>query len=690
MAFNGICLTDTFQLYESEQNLLTPQLPVNSERLKKQKSLDIKVIISNPPYSAGQQSGNDNNQNVKYKKLDKSIQGSYAKNSMTANKNSLYDSYIRAIRWASDRIGDPGVIGFITNASWLESNASDGMRKCLKEEFSSIYIFHLRGNQRTSGERSRQEGGKIFGGGSRAPIAISILVKNPKANSQGNIHFHDIGDYLNRAEKLKAIANFGSIAGIREQNKWQAIQPDKHHDWLNQRDDSFYTHIPMGDKRDKTKSSIFENYSIGIGTSRDAWVYNASKQKLERNVKGMIDFYNQEYERYQQSDKKTPIKDFVNNDPRKISWSSSLLPKIQSNVKGTYNQNGFNIALYRPFNKQCFYFNEMLNHRVAQMPKIFPEAGLDNLVIGVSGKGANSFSVLISNILADLHLLDSQSQCFPLKLYEPVEADDKKAQPETGIDEPISKMVTAPSGKQYMVTDGISAVGLQHFTDYYQDTSIGKEELFFYIYGLLHSPDYRQRFANTLSRDLPHIPRVKDRVDFAAFSVAGSKLADLHLHYEDKASHLVNFAQGNMTVDVLDDQDFYVKKMKFKTKGDKSAIIYNHNITITDIPLEAYEYIVNGKSAIEWVMERQGVATHKDSQIINNANDWAIETMHNPKYPLELLLKVITISLESVQIIRSLPKLVYSDVSWNYLVDNEKEIYFRKELVCMVAWCKRW
>ena len=280
--FNGICLTDTFQLYEGDQKLITPLLPVNSARLNKQKNLPIKVIIGNPPYSIRQQSANDNNQNVKYAKLDASIEKTYAKNSTSNNKNSLYDSYIRAIRWASDRVGDTGVIGFITNAGWINSNSADGMRKTLQDEFSNIYIFHLRGNQRTSGELSHKEGGKIFGGGSRAPIAISILVKNPNAKSQGNIYFHNIGDYLNRDDKLNIIETFASIDGITKQDLWQTIQPDKYQDWLNKRDDSFYHHIIMGDKKDKTKPAIFENYSNGIATNRDAWVYNASKIMLEK------------------------------------------------------------------------------------------------------------------------------------------------------------------------------------------------------------------------------------------------------------------------------------------------------------------------------------------------------------------------------------------------------------------------
>ncbi len=300
--FEGICLTDTFQLDEGGGDLLDSQLKDNNERRQRQKNLkNIRVIIGNPPYSSRQRSANDNNPNLKYSKLDSRIQADYIQPSLTTgNKISLYDSYIRAIRWASGRIKDAGVIGFVTNAGWIESNASDGMRKCLQEEFSDIYIFHLRGNQRTSGERSRREGGKIFGQGSRAPIAISLLVKNPEAKTRGNIHCHDIGDYLSRTEKLQIIDDFGSVDAITAQGKWRAIRPNEYHDWLGQRDDSFYQHMAMGEKNAKT-AVIFSNYSLGLQTSRDAWVYNPSKKALVGNVQRMIGFYNSERERYRQA-----------------------------------------------------------------------------------------------------------------------------------------------------------------------------------------------------------------------------------------------------------------------------------------------------------------------------------------------------------------------------------------------------
>ncbi|MCC6922233.1 MAG: hypothetical protein IT525_04065 [Nitrosomonas sp.] len=229
---------------------------------------------------------------MEYPHLDKRIRSTYAADSKATNKNTLYDSYIRAIRWASDRIGNAGVIGFVTNASWVEANTADGLRKCLAEEFSSIQIFHLRGNQRTSGELSRKEGGKIFGGGSRAPIAISLLVKNPQASEHGRILFHDIGDYLSREEKLEKIASFASVGGILD---WQTIVPDAHGDWLRQRDGCFGEYIALGDKK-SNELKLFDNFSLGVVTNRDAWAYNASKDRLQANMSSMISFYNTELE----------------------------------------------------------------------------------------------------------------------------------------------------------------------------------------------------------------------------------------------------------------------------------------------------------------------------------------------------------------------------------------------------------
>lgn len=667
--FNGICLTDTFQLHEKE-DLVSMMMEANSSRRKKQKALDIRVIIGNPPYSAGQKSANDDNANIAYPKLDDSIRNSYAAHSTATNKNALYDSYIRAIRWASDRIGNSGVIGFVSNAGFVDANTADGLRKCLANEFSSIYVFHLRGNQRTSGELSRKEGGKIFGSGSRAPIAISILIKNPDAAEHGRIYMHDIGDYLSREDKLGKISAFKSIEGITKANGWLPITPDKHHDWVNQRDDSFSEFISLGDKKDKDAVTVFENYSQGVGTSRDAWCFNSSKSSVARNMSRMIDFYNNELSRFNAIDgansrktRESLVDGFINTDPTQISWSSSLIPDLVRGFSGVYNQNKIVQSIYRPFTKQWLYFDAMFNHRVGQMPRIFPNSKVENRTIIIVGRGETQpFSVLISNHPTELKTLYN-SQCFPLMLYEKHTDDELANERDDGQKDIFASTEPKNEAKsvgEYTVKDGITDEGLAHFQAAYPKESITKEDVFYYIYGLLHSEDYKKRYADNLTKELPRIPCVKKVADFWAFSKAGRDLAELHINYETVEPYSVNYAGGSLFMGGYEDKDYRVEQMKFAKKGketDKTTVIYNHKITMTGIPSEAYDYVVNGKPALEWVMERQAVTTHKESGIVNDANLWAIETMQDAAYPLKLFQRVITVSLETMKIVKALPRL---------------------------------
>ncbi|SFA60874.1 DEAD/DEAH box helicase [Metapseudomonas otitidis] len=643
--FEGICLTDTFQMYEKD-DLVDALLQDNSARRKRQKALDIRVIVGNPPYSVGQKSENDNNDNVEYPTLDARIRSTYAARSQAMLSKGLYDSYIRAIRWASDRIGDAGIIGFVTNAGFLDASTTDGLRKCLADEFSSLYVFHLRGNQRTSGDTSRKEGGKIFGSGSRAPIAISLLVKNPALLDHGQIYFHDIGDYLSREDKLEKIAGYASVAGIEQ---WQRITPDEHGDWLKQRDNSFNQFIVLGDKKGDAPK-LFENFSLGVVTNRDAWAYNASQSKLATNMTSMIGFYNGEVARFNAKypglDTKTrqaQVDGFIDTDPTRISWTHNVKQDLVRNHIYAFESGNMVSSLYRPFTKQWLYYNRRFNERVYQMPRIFPDASAENLVIGVSAAGEKvAFSALISRHVPSLHFVDIEgSQCFPLYLYdEAAQASD-------------NDLFAEPDEGGLRRRDAITDAGLAHFRNAYPDEQISKEDLFYYVYGILHSPEYRERFADNLSKELPRIPAVKKATDFWAFSKAGRALADLHLNYETVAPYPLTIeAKGT-----LSNADYRVERMKFAKKGDKSTVIYNHRITIKGIPEAAWDYVVNGKAALDWVMERQAVRPDKASGIVNDANDWAIETMGNPKYPLELFQRVVTVSLETQKIVASLPPL---------------------------------
>lgn len=641
--FEGIVLTDTFQLGETDdsQKLFSEMFPQNSERVQRQKNAPIRVIIGNPPYSVGQKSANDNAQNQKYEKLDKRIAYTYAKLTNATNKNSLYDSYLKAFRWGTDRL-DPkngGVIAFVSNGAWLDGNSTDGFRKAIEKEFSSIWVFNLRGNQRTSGELSRKEGGKIFGSGSRTPISITLLVKNPNSKTEkATIHYHDIGDYLSREEKLAIVKKFKSVGN--KQMTWKTLQPNEHGDWISQRNDLFGTFFELvPDKKYNTKSqSVFTLNSMGVGTSRDSWVYNFSKKKLVDNCKSMIDFYNSQVLDFEKEKRKNPdidVRNFVSNDSTKISWSSSLLPKVGKGVTTEFDVETVRVANYRPFNKQHLYYGENVIHRRGQFGDIFPSE-IHNLIICISSTN-KGLGLLISDGLADIHY-NGDTQCLPLYYYE----ERKKSSP---------SLFDAAGESEYIRRDGVSDFILERAKKVY-GKNVGKEDIFYYVYGILHSPDYRIAFANDLKKMLPRIPLVEDVRDFWKFSKAGRKLADLHINYESvppyEGAEVSGEGSGN----------FKVQKMRFPKKGQQDSIIYNSKIVVSNIPKKAYEYVVNGKSAIEWLMERYQVKTDKKSGIKNDPNDWA-EEVGNPRYILDLLLSIINVSVQTVEIVKGLPKLEF-------------------------------
>jgi len=402
---------------------------------------------------------------------------------------------------------------------------------------------------------------------------------------------------------------------------------------------------------------LFKNYSNGVVTSRDAWIYQFSGQKLNINIHSSIAFYNAERIRVQELLKNKlnkDIGDLINNDSTQISWSRALKNDLSKDKDLSFDKNSIYISTYRPFTKTWMYFNRRLNEMVYQIPQIFPTSDTPNLIISLPNSGGRKgFSTLISNIPFDFNSMDAGAQCFPLYLYE------ENSQESTDTDL-FSQTDAQTAIGQYTRKDAISDAGLKHFQDAYPSETISKEDIFYYVYGLLHSEDYRTRYADNLTKELPRIPCVKKAEDFWAFSKAGRDLAHWHLNYETVETYKAKLDLSNKSLKQLENKDFYVTNMTFAKKGKdkiKDTVIYNSSITIREIPLEAYDYIVNGKSALEWVMDRQGVSTHKESGIENDANDWAIETMGDAKYPLELFLRVITVSLETIKIVKALPKL---------------------------------
>lgn len=644
--FDGICLTDTFQLGETEdgEKLFSEMFPQNSKRVQRQKKAPLKVIIGNPPYSVGQKSANDNAQNQTYSKLDAKIAATYAKESSAGLNKSLYDAYIKAFRWGTDRLDKTGgIICYVSNAGWLDGNSTDGFRKCLEKEFSTIYVFNLRGDARTQGELRRKEAGGIFGAGSRTPISITLLVKNPDHKSgKATIYYNEIDDYLSREEKLVIVKNFKSVSN--PQLRWLTLKPNDHGDWLNQRNDIYDTFIPMAPEKkfDMKSQSFFNTYAIGVSTNRDAWVYNFSQKEGESNMIRMINFYNKQQNAFTEAKRENPklsLDDFIDLKPINISWTVNLKNDAEKGIIHKYQKSELKVGVYRPFVKQFLYFDKSFIERPGLSSKIFPNDNLDNILIAITGCGANKdFSLLITNKITSLDTIE-KAQCFPLYIY-----DERKNQSPSLFD-------SGDYNSEYIRRDGVSDFILERSHKLY-GKNVSKEDIFYYIYGILHCSEYRKAFANDLKKVLPRLPMLDNVKDFWSFSKAGRKLAELHLNYESVPTY--------SGVNVIgDDSDFYaVEKMRFPKKDQKDTIIYNSRITISNIPPKAYQYVVNGKSAIEWIMERYQVTVNKDNGIKNDPNDWAKE-VGNPRYILDLLLSVINVSIQTVDIVNGLPKLSF-------------------------------
>ncbi len=660
MPFEGIVMTDTFALSESMAGegpgtSYSAMFQTNSERAVKEMETPITVIMGNPPYSVGQRNGNDQNQNVKYKNLDASLANTYVKKSKATLSRNVYDTYIKAFRWATDRIGDNGVIGYVSNGAYIDSNSLDGFRQCLLEDFTSVYVLNLRGNQRTSGELSRKEGGKIFGSGSRTPVAITLLVKKKGAKRDKYVHYFDIGDYLTRGQKLEKISGLGNVSAV----PWKYLTPSDNQDWINQRNPDFMNFIVLGDKKHPKDLSFFkDNYSSGISTNRDAWVYSFSEDNVLNHANGMVDFYNQELVRCNQefqnlmdkgivgSDQKARETFFFktrSNDKKKISWSSGLNNRF-------YKCNQLSICdeirtvAYRPFCKRYLIYNKDIIERPSRWSAIFPDEDSENLVICVSGAPLKKgFSVMISDCMQDLNFLE-HSICMPLYFYEK-ETDQDKGEDYEQLTLDQFMGYSKPKAvyrKRYAISDDI----LSKFKDMY-GSKVDKKQIFYYLYAIMQNNTYIERYSNNLSKEMPRIPFISN---FQEYVEIGRKLAELHLHYED----VVDLNEIDGLSVYMKKKDYHVEKMRFaKDKGKvcKDTIVFNENITVRGIPEAAYQYVVNGKSAIEWLMERYAVTKDKDSGIVDDPNLYA-----GGKYVFNLLLSVISVSVKTIELIDSMPE----------------------------------
>lgn len=668
--FEGIALTDTFQLHEGDEKLEGDgfDFAENVERLKRQRQSRIRVIVMNPPYSAGQQSANDNNQNLKYPRLDSRIEKTYAAQSSGTNKNSLYDSYYRALRWASDRIGDEGIVAFVSNNSFLDGNTADGVRLTLQDEFSDIYIYNLKGNARSQGEKRRREGGGVFDAGSRTGIAIAVLVKKMGHEGQVRIHYAEVDDYLTRQEKLDEIASNGSIT----ETQFRSVQPNEHGDWISQRDEHFITFQPIGDKATKGQSNtpgLFKLYSGGLKTNRDAWCYNFSADAVAANMSRMIDNYNDSVEGGETS--KT-----VSTDPTKVSWNRALLKNLDQSRTHGFVPAAIRLSMYRPFTKESVYFSRDMNDMIYQLPQLFPTRKHPNLVTTLSPSGGKPFMPLLSSVIPDLHF-NGDAQCFPLYTWTKMPVDEvgepslfESASTDPDVD--TTNLVfdfDCPIGNQvpqwidgYERQDNITDATLAAYREHYGDSRsprgerISKEDIFFYVYALLHHPDYRERFEADLKKMLPRIPMVPG---FWEFSNIGRELAALHVNYEVVEPYPVeeNWSLGAPTDEW---ERCRVTKLAWGKKGkekDFTKLVYNPHLTFSGIPDGINDYQIGGRSPLEWMIDRYQVKRDPKSGILNDPNDYFRE-VGNPRYLVDLIRSLVTVSVRTQELVQALPELV--------------------------------
>ena len=618
--FEGICLVDTFELAEDRQLSLFD--PENTRRVANQKKAPMFVVIGNPPYNAGQINENDNNKNRKYETMDARVKETYVKDSTATLRNKLYDPYIKAIRWAADRIGEEGVVTFITNNSFLDGVAFDGMRKHLADDFDAIYILDLGGNARKG---LKVSDANVFG--IRVGVSINLFVKTRRAMNHPTINegspilprifYHRTDDLWNKKQKFDFLNERGHIGNI----DWQPIQPDARYTWLTEGlHTEFETFISMGGKtrkavKDEDREAIFRLYSLGVVTNRDILAYSFNLELLQERVHTFIEIYNSTVDRKKRHDPNTPVESFINTNDVRIKWTRQVKTSLEKLELSDYEDSHFRTALYRPFTQKYLYFNNFWNEERYQQYRIFPTPSteMENRVICVAGVGnRKGFGCLITNRIPTLDLAFEKNQCFPFYTYD-----------EDG------------TNRRENITDW----ALEQFRAHYRDESITKWDIFHYVYGLLHHPTYRERYQANLKRDLPRLPYAPD---FWAFAKAGERLGEIHIGYEDADEYPIKKVEtpGKPL-------DWRVEKMRLSK--DKTQLVYNDFLTLDGIPAKVFDYRLGNRSALEWVIDQYRVKTDKRSGIVNDPN-----REDDPQYIVKLIGKVITVSVETVEIVERL------------------------------------
>ncbi|MBJ7289178.1 DEAD/DEAH box helicase [Williamsia sp.] len=651
--FEGIVLADTFQITEDGDTMDSIMFPQNNDRIMKQLDAPINVIVGNPPYSVGQDSANDNNANMTYPTLDARIGATYAGRSTGTNKNSLYDSYYRAYRWATDRVGDHGIVAFVSNGGWIDGNTADGVRLSFADEFAHLWIYNLRGNQRTAGELSRKEGGKVFGSGSRSTITIFIGVRDPSHTGPVQIRYRDIGDYLDRDEKLRIVE-----ASTIDNTEWRAIKPNTHGDWIGQRDDAFGSWPAIGNRAQSARA-IFRVFSRGNETGRDAWVYSYSRDALNETISWLIDNYNQQLKPFAaycavnaiMRPAEADVTRYLAEHPEAaagdhIKWSRSLRTHLTHQRDITLHDGNVRMSSYRPFCSQHVYFDRHLNHERGQMPSMFPTPHHRNYgFVVMSPRPAANFAVLACHTMPDVALFTYTTQFFSRFTYERIVGVDG------GLDFNSNGHDSNVDEYGYRKLDNVTDDILTTYQAALGD-SVTKDRIFWSVYGQLHVPSYRQTYESDLKKMLPHIPTPDSLDRFTQLAEAGERLGQLHMLYEDADPYPLD-VQLKPGADLADRETWRVQKMKWRSKDDHTAIIYNPKVTISGIPSETEEYILGSRSALAWIIDRYQVKTDKASGIVNDPNLWCDE-YDDPTYIVELIKKVTTVAIETMRVVDGL------------------------------------
>lgn len=614
-SFEGLCFVDTLDIAERKQKGFSFINEENTKRVERQKRTDITVIIGNPPYNMGQKSENENNKNRAYDEIDDRIRDTYAKDSSATLKNKLYDPYVRFFRWAVDRLGtNPGIVCFVSNNSFVDHDAFDGMQKHLLRDFTRIYHVDLHGNV----NRDRTLSGtqhNVFG--IQVGVGITVAVREPgKREGDHSLYYHRVPERWTRIQKLAWLVERKDISSI----EWQVLPPNT---WLELETSSeFNKMLPLGTKEakkldDPNAQAVFRSYTVGVLTARDEVAYDFNQATLAARMEQFVDKYNAEVDRYgramEKQKKKIDIDKFVTDE---LKWTHNLKTALQQQHSATIRPENYRRSLYRPFCKKWLFFDRMLNERIYRTPELFPTGATEaqNMVICCTSHTQMPFSCMVTNCLPNEAVGGRNGQCFGLYHF-------------------------SPDGLQH--SDNITDWSLTEFRDHYSDCKITKVTIFQYVYAILHHPLFRERFAQNLQKDIPRIPMARD---FWQCAVIGEKLIGLHLGYENVKEFGLEWLENPK------EPLSYRVTGRMRLNEGLGTIEVNSSLTLAKIPREAFDYVLGTRSALGWIVDQYRYEEDEQGNVTADPND-----PKNEQHIVQLIERVTTVSLETLDLIGQLP-----------------------------------